>query len=279
MAAVPWTGVMVLAIVEAIRRWRRDARLRGLLVWAVSVMLPLSVTGNKQPHYLMMVMPCFMVLVGWALDEAIETFGASADSGRPASDEASRKFAGLVAVVFWISASACAVAALGAPLAARNLRGSVRPADFGMAAGIALAMVAVMWAGRGKRLAPAAAAFAAAWALALTAANTWWWPTVEPNNPRLVAAEFRRVAGDGPYCSYGTVVYLPLGFALRSEVPAALDADELREQVGAQPDVHVIFRRKARDAKALPVAGFVREAQVANDEAVFELYRYAGPSR
>jgi len=271
MAALPWTGVMVLAIVEAVRRWRRDVRLQGLLVWAASVLVPLMVTGNKQPHYLMMVMPCLMVMVGWAIDEAIQTISAGETSNLPPAD---RSFAGLLVIVFWVGVGVCAVAGLCAPLAARSLRGSTRTADFAVGTAIALAMGAVAWVGRRRGVGASAAAFAAAWAVALTVASAWWWPSVEPNDPRAVAAEMRRVAGDGPYCSYGTVVYLPLCFALRAEVPSVFDADELRRQVAERPGVHVILRRRARDKKTLPDPNFVRELEVRSDDAVFELYRY-----
>jgi 4-amino-4-deoxy-L-arabinose transferase-like glycosyltransferase len=292
MAALPWTGVMAVAIVGAVRRCRADARLQGLLVWAASVLLPLFVTGNKQPHYLMMVMPCLMVITGWALDESLghARGGASRESPRVVPDESTpvaqdyasdvpvnhsaERFAGAVATVFGVTVGVCGVAALAAPLAAKNLRGSIRPVDFAVGGGIAVAMGAAAWAGRRKGPGAAAAVFAAAWAVALTVANAWWWPSVEPNDPRAVAADMRRVAGDGPYCSYGTVVYLPLCFALRAEVPAVFDAEELRKLVAERPGVHVILRRRVRDKKTLPDPDFVRELEVRNDDAVFELYRY-----
>ena len=293
VAAVPWTGVMVVAVVEAARRWRRDVRLQGLLVWAGSMLLPLFVTGNKQPHYLMTVMPCLMVLVGWAIDETIRLRdpGRSTDkAGDPPGDPVADPiveptadspgdlaFAGLLARVFWISVAACGVAALAAPVAARNLRGTSRPADFLVGTGIALAMGAVAWAGRRRGIGAATGTFAAAWAVALTVTSAWWWPTVEPNDPRAVAAEIRRVAGDGPYCSYPKVVYLPLCFALRAEVPAAADAKELRELVEADPRLRVIARRRARAQKEPPGPDFKLELEVRNDDNVYELYRYAPP--
>ena len=295
LAAAPWTGVMVLAIVEAARRCRRDSRLQGLMAWAASVLLPLFVTGNKQPHYLMMVMPCLMVLVGWALNEMLEYTGRAAPaetprdaladgpalnldyaSGIPSPDPAAR-FAGAVATVFRVTVGICAVAALGAPLAARNLRGTVRLYDFAVTAALVLAMGAVAFVARRRGFAAAVMTFAAAWAIALTVCNAWWWPTVEPNDPRAVAAEFRKVAGDGPYCSYASVAYLPLCFALRAEVPAALTPEELRAQLAAEPQTHVIIRRRVRNERTVLDPSFVREVQVRNDDVVFELYRPGRP--
>jgi 4-amino-4-deoxy-L-arabinose transferase-like glycosyltransferase len=280
MAALPWTGVMAVAIAGAVGRYRHDRRIQGLLAWAGSVLLPLFVTGNKQPHYLMMVMPCLMVLVGWAMDETIRAFGRRGPGDEipePYDSPGDLAFAGLVANVFWVSVAACGVVALAAPVAARNLRGTVRPADFVVGVGIALAMGAVAGAGRMRGLGAAAAAFAAAWAVTLTVVSAWWWPSVEPNDPRSVAAEIRRVAGDGPYCSYPTVVYLPLGFALRAEVPEASDKNELRKLVEHEPNVHVIVRRRARDKEEEPGPDFMLELQVRNDDNVYELYRYAAP--
>src|SRR6185503_16353005 len=42
----------------------------ALLMWAVSILLPLCVIGNKQFHYLLPLMPPLMILVGWLLDRA-----------------------------------------------------------------------------------------------------------------------------------------------------------------------------------------------------------------
>jgi hypothetical protein len=223
----------------------------------------------------MTMMPCTMMLVGWALDETLTVLRHGRAPETPVPDDAAKRFAGATATTFWITVAVCAAAAVAAPLAARNLRGSSRPYDFAVAAGLLLAMAAAAWTGRRRGLERAVWTFAAAWAVALTVCNGWWWPTAEPNDPRAVAAEFRRVAGDGPYCSYGTVAYLPLCFALRAEVPAAFTPDELRDQLAAQPGLHVIIKRRPRDERPLPNLGFVREAQVLNDDDLFELYRPA----
>jgi hypothetical protein len=73
------------------------------------------------------------------------------------------------------------------------------------------------------------------------------------------------------------VVYLPLCFALRAEVPEASDKDELRQLVGKNPGVHVIVRRRARVRKEGPGPEFALELEVRNDDYVYELYRYAPP--
>lgn len=65
VGAAPWSPLAVVAIVAAARRWRSDPSLRRMLLWMLAIAVPLCLTGNKQEHYLLPLMPPTMMLVGW----------------------------------------------------------------------------------------------------------------------------------------------------------------------------------------------------------------------
>ena len=66
-ATLPWTPLWLVALWLAATRLRRSAGLRELTAWGAAIFFPLCVWGNKQPHYLLPLMPPTMILVGWAV--------------------------------------------------------------------------------------------------------------------------------------------------------------------------------------------------------------------
>jgi len=70
-ATAPWCGLLILAIGVATERWRRDMRLRVLLLWSALFFITLSIIPQKQDHYLLPLMPPLAILIGWFINEAI----------------------------------------------------------------------------------------------------------------------------------------------------------------------------------------------------------------
>jgi 4-amino-4-deoxy-L-arabinose transferase-like glycosyltransferase len=68
VGTLPWTIVTLIGVFAACREWTRDWRARGLLVWLGSIAIPLCITGNKQSHYLIPLMPVLMIFTGWMID-------------------------------------------------------------------------------------------------------------------------------------------------------------------------------------------------------------------
>ena len=67
VGTLPWTIVILIAMAQGVKE-RRDAKVRGLIVWFCAIALPLCVTGNKQSHYLLPLMPVSMILAAWMID-------------------------------------------------------------------------------------------------------------------------------------------------------------------------------------------------------------------
>lgn len=80
-ATLPWTAVWLAALWTAAFAMRQQWKTRGLRigrsglfvvsVWALSMLVPLCVWGNKQLQYLVPVMPPTAILIGWALTGVI----------------------------------------------------------------------------------------------------------------------------------------------------------------------------------------------------------------
>jgi 4-amino-4-deoxy-L-arabinose transferase-like glycosyltransferase len=68
VGTLPWSAVTLIAIIVAARAWKQNWRLRGLLLWFGTIAVPLCLTGNKQSHYLIPLMPVLMIFTGWLID-------------------------------------------------------------------------------------------------------------------------------------------------------------------------------------------------------------------
>jgi 4-amino-4-deoxy-L-arabinose transferase-like glycosyltransferase len=243
VAAAPWSALMPVALIAAASNWRRDRRLRGVVVWLGAMLVPLSFWGNKQLHYLMPVMPAVMVLVGWLLDAALRP-------GFP--------IAKLTTVVWALSALALAVAAPAAIVAGRLERGHVIRWDFAMAALLLAGLVAVALAYRRRGLEPAMVVFAAGAPLVMFAALGLWEPSLEPVNCRTIAPALGSRYGEGPYAFVGKED-LPLVFHMQRIIPVARSSAAIARLAGRQPPVVAIE----------PISGTNRARPVIEETARF----------
>jgi 4-amino-4-deoxy-L-arabinose transferase-like glycosyltransferase len=71
VAMAPWSIFTLIATWKAAARWKRDLRLRALLLWAAAVFVPLCFIGNKQDHYLLPLLPPMAILTAWGVDRAL----------------------------------------------------------------------------------------------------------------------------------------------------------------------------------------------------------------
>jgi hypothetical protein len=78
VGTLPWTIVTLAGVIAACRECKLDWRVRGLLIWLFSIALPLCLTGNKQSHYLIPLMPVLMIFTGWMIDRWNRTWLSAA---------------------------------------------------------------------------------------------------------------------------------------------------------------------------------------------------------
>jgi 4-amino-4-deoxy-L-arabinose transferase-like glycosyltransferase len=265
VATAPWSGMVVVGLIEAARRWRADVRARVMLVWVAACLLPLFFAGNKQFHYLMPLTPGLMVLAGWALDAAC---GARGRAG----------FVGAARSVMRLTVLAAFGAGVLLPVAARHELGRARPGDLVLALGLLVLVVGVALLRKAYGRTIGAAAFAGGCALALVLLLGVWWPTLRPHNTRAVAREIRTRLPEGPYCFLGANYSLPLCFNLRTEIHRATSPPQLISLVRDNGIRGAIAQTKAGRPAPRPADaadGYIRFrslGRVQGEEQVFDLY-------
>ena len=263
VATSPWCALMPLSLVEAGRRWGNDWRLRGTLVWIAAIFIPLCFAGNKQPHYLLPVMPPVMILVGWLCDQAL---GGARRLSPAALTE------GLIRLTLLI----VGVGAAGIIVAGRVQRGSIESLDIVISAAMLLVVIAtiVMYWRRGPEA--AILGFAGGWAVLLPLLTGLWVPSWRPDDVRAVAARIQGSFGSGPYCFVGENRSLGLCFAMRSAIGQAADEAAMRETRRREPGVVFIAQTKSDRVPPPIPAEFGLPMEIRTEEQIFEVY---GPQR
>jgi 4-amino-4-deoxy-L-arabinose transferase-like glycosyltransferase len=273
---LPWTGFTLAAIVAAAMNWRRDRRVRVLLIWCASILLPLLLAPQKQYHYLMPLYPPLAILTGWFLAEATRPGADERPDIRP-DIRADIRAAKALRIVLYFTLATAALAALAAPLLVRRFaRGDVLTGDLALAGTILVGCVIVWQLQRRRGAGAAMIAFALFVALLMPFAQGAWVATLSPTSARAVAQRLARLSGGRQeFCFWGENISIPLVFELRRIVPQVTTEEELEALSAKEPDVLVLsLARPSRPAPQLP-SGWERIDEVTTDERTLEVYRAA----
>lgn len=258
VATAPWMVIAYIALIAAMFRWR-DPKLRGLLLWFGSIVLPLCFIGNKQNHYLIPALPVAMILVGWVIDRAIET---------------PRGAGQIVRITLRVMLLILALGAVGMPFVSRARGETFSLGDLLLAGMIssATACVALAWLthGQGRGFIALTVAFAAL----LPPLVTLWIPTVIPEHTRETAHLVRESFGDAPLCCYGANQSVPLCFNLRQAIPYANSDEKLGHILQQDPDA-VIFTigKEHRPSTTLGSERFETIKSMQVDDQAWDFYR------
>jgi 4-amino-4-deoxy-L-arabinose transferase-like glycosyltransferase len=254
VAAAPWSLLLPLALFDAFRRWRDDPAKRLVLLWLLAILIPLCINGNKQAHYLLMLTPPMMLLIGRLLVEW------------PASLDRPLKW---IIVGMTIAAGASAVAL---PIAAPLLREYRISPDWLFGGLLAIATVAMIISIRRAGVRRASLVMLAIVAVLLPLLEgAWVPPTFYVKNPRTAAAQIRQV-GTGPYVFLGPSISLPLSFALRSAIPQATSVDDLTRS--AVPGTIVLHITKNDAVVPAPGSQFVFKQHLSLARETIDVYRF-----
>jgi len=267
VATAPWCAVLPVAVYEAARRWRSDIRLRGLLLWIASVLLPLCAIGNKQPHYLVPLLPPLAMLIGWFVDLAL-------------ARRADEPLARVLVLCFQIMIGGIVVAVLAMLVTPWVMVKAIRPLDVAMAGGLAVVAMGVWRLFARGGVARGVAAYAVAGTIVMPVVAGLWMPSLYQTNSHAVAGQLRERFGDGPYRFIGDSAYLPLCFAMRREMPYRASAADVSREADEQPGLVILLQRDERAAAAATTAqasqlppDFELAAVVGAKDQRFEAYR------
>jgi 4-amino-4-deoxy-L-arabinose transferase-like glycosyltransferase len=232
LATTPWCGFVVLGIGEAIRRFRRDLRARIILLWIGCIIIPLSLLGNKQDHYMMPLLPPLMAAAGWAIDQGLR--------GRPRMVQLNRG-------IFAGTAIACIVASAGPIIEARQIRGKILPIDWALAAMVLVAgvvlFVFIQRAGRQMLSLGRMIGALAIGAIVMILAIGFWRRSLEPIDYPKVADAILLEYGDRDLALYEDE-NLPICFYSARTLPYYATRDELQEALARNPRLVIIWEQK-----------------------------------
>ncbi|MGN6725989.1 MAG: ArnT family glycosyltransferase [Tepidisphaeraceae bacterium] len=255
LSLLPWTLVWLGALIGAVRivaRSRREAQpearsLLTVLLWCGVILIPLCLWGNKQLHYLLPMMPGAAVLLGWALDRAI-------DPDAPPMHRTLRPV--LTAMFYVLLITPAAIFVVAKVVRHRPLAG-----DWVLIGGLAGVSIAAVWVARGAKGARQLTCVAAL-SLGAMLAATVWVATLSASTPDIVAAQLRRKYPGADFVFRGPE-HLPTVFAMRRIIPV-LDDQQLAARVHS-PDLVCLERANKNDAVEIP-AGY-RQADRFKDGA------------
>lgn len=232
----PWGALVVAAVVEAIRQCRRDRRMMGLVLWFASSFVPLSLTGNKQLHYAMSIVPVVMILCGWLVDQAMRQEAPLRVRGWTFS---------LMALTFGVSLAGAFPAIV---LARRHAQQSLTRGD-AVLAGVVFVASAValllMWK---RRHVGAIACYCAGMAVVFSALFSYWGQSLKGTEVGDVAAEIAR-DGEGPYLMWDAKPDLSTVFGMRRFAVASRDPQVVRNWIAANPQGMLLLVREENLAK------------------------------
>jgi 4-amino-4-deoxy-L-arabinose transferase-like glycosyltransferase len=241
MATLPWVGVMLVALITAIAKWKTDGRLRFLLLWPLSIALPLCFIGNKQSHYLMPLLPPLALITAWFIARSLQAERSREDESSSPERRALRWVVGITLLLGIVAAGA--VFFVGG-----KRRGDVGLEDVLLSPAVLLVS---LW-GLGiffRRPALAALFGMFATALLFPYVIGRWLPSLDRHDHRALAVRIhhRLYESNLRYCFYGPDVSVPLGWTLRQVMPQYRTLAELRDALASDPRLVVIVEKKNGD--------------------------------
>jgi 4-amino-4-deoxy-L-arabinose transferase-like glycosyltransferase len=259
-ATAPWTGLMILGFICAIRDWRLQPAARAALLWLGVILLPLCVIRNRQNHYLVPLTPALAMLAAFAVYKGLQ---AGTREARAAN------------WVIGITIVASFFAPVGVYWFARHQNGFLQTLDLVVIVLLLSAVLAAASLGRRHGLGAAVAAYAAGLSLCLAVMFGRWLPSLHRITHRTVAADLREAFPDGGYRFYGRDPSFPLIWNLRQVVPTVDSEEALRRALNDAPETIVIAQTKNNrpPPPIPPQLKQVREFESGDEGMTFRIYR------
>lgn len=229
-ASLPWSPLILVALVTALGRCRSDPPARTALIWLGSVLVPLSIAVQKQIHYALVALPPLAMLGGWAVDLAWREVD-------------SRLHRTNVAILDWtlIVLGIFGLGLIGLALVPADITGEPEAARLPAALTGLLLVAAIMTSWVASRRDPIARGMAglAAAALGIAGVLGVWVPSRRGTTVEDVAAYLHQHFPDQPVVQIGTLeptlVFLYGGILPHYDSPG-----EVLQLVRANPDVVVV---------------------------------------
>lgn len=234
VAALPYARVQSAATTEdaAHLAGMQDRRLMLMWIWVLSILVPLTLIGNKQIHYFLPLMPPVMILCAWITDAAF----------RESSPARVRKVGPILLIV-----TICLgfLAGPGLLLGASKTLGALHRADWLLGGGTVAGTLVTLLVARRYGLLKALPVYC--FVLALLLANVFgpWGTRLSGGEVRDVGLELVSRHGAGPYYFWGNAPDLSMVLAMRTLCVGGTEEQPLRDWLRANPTGVVLMAANA----------------------------------
>jgi 4-amino-4-deoxy-L-arabinose transferase-like glycosyltransferase len=264
VALLPWTPFYLAGFLLGIFEWRKDETFRTIVYAIMCVFVPLAVTPQVQPHYLVPMLPCCATLVGWIL---VRTISAELDA----------RWTKIMAWIFRGTLIACLVAGPLVLAVGYVIKKRIGLTDLLAMGTLSAASFLILSIFRRRRAELQIAAWASFMLIAMPIVAGWWAPTLRGYAARELAAKVSYLYRGRPMLTYGADSNIALSFNLRQTIPRTSDLDTVRKFVEANPDAVILIERD-REAKVDPPLPYLLEEAMSdrNGNDVMEFYTRIG---
>jgi 4-amino-4-deoxy-L-arabinose transferase-like glycosyltransferase len=238
---LPWTALTLVACWCAARKCRTDPIARSIVTLSAVVAVPLILIGNKQPHYLIPLLPMLAILTAWLLERSLR-----ADT--PADELRLCRIA-FVATLIAMLVVAAAPIGVGAWMTS-----SVRPIDGVASLLLLLVPTLLLFFFRRLSAEQQVVRFCVLLAVSMPVLSGLWARSLEPDSLRDVVEQARDRFGDVPFVLYDSRPNPNLSFVFRQSLKPITDQAQLVATIRGNPStvvIHVI--EPQRNERHLPM--------------------------
>lgn len=260
VALLPWTPFYLAGFALGLFEWKKDATFRTIVFAILSVFLPLAVTPQVQPHYLVPMLPLCATLVGWIIVRTI-------------TGELDARWTRILGWIFRGTLLVCLIAGPALLAGSYVLKKRLGFVDWLAMLALLGSSLLILFVFRRRRAELQIAAWSSFMLVALPLVAGWWAPTLAGYASRKLAAEVATTFADRPLLAYGADSNISLSFNLRQTIPRTSDLDAVRAFVEAHPSAVIIVERD-RKAPPNPPLPYLLEESLSdrNGNDVMEFY-------
>lgn len=246
-ALLPWTPFYLAGFLLGLFEWKKDAAFRTVVYAIMAVFVPLAVTPQVQPHYLVPMLPFCAALVGWTLVRVI------------AGDLDAR----WTAVMRWIfrgTLFACLVAGPIALSVGYVLKRTIGLTDLLAMTALVSSSLLIFTTFRARHAALQIAAWTSFMLITMPIVAGWWAPTLKGTPARQLAEKVAYLYSGRPLLMYGNDANIALSFNLRQRIPLTSSPEVARRFIQANPDGVLIVERDPEEPSRPPLPDLLEES-------------------
>ena len=258
VAAAPWCAFAGMGMIDSISRFRRDLRAKILLLWIGCIIIPMSLVGKKQDHYMLPLLPPLMAAAAWYIEQGLR--------GRLQALRLNR-------ILLIATAIGCILGSAVPIFTAHQIRQKILPIDcilalLILAGGLFLLIAVLRNSGQVVRLRAFLATFVIG-AILMVITMGYWRPALETLDYPDAARQIEKQFGHRELALYEDE-NLPICFYLARTLPYYATREELLQALARRPQLLLIWEQQRSDELPPPGKEIARVDMRKRDLVIYE---------